>query len=457
MDSVNFDALFGSAMLLGLLAASWRQVRALLQRAVGLLVVRVKIDNPSAQALQMYVWKHFKRASWASDMHYGGCHTYVRPISRREYIAFEYAGSTAQLFWKGWRPLLLGGMVVNTQQPDSTQGGVVTYLRGTFNIDAMLVEAVGMFNAHRHGTARTSTRFSVIRCYGSGPVKYRKRGGESLEDTKTAPNNFGAEIMQHEYEHLRLLKWELGDLGARLPDASPWAALAVSPDAEAVAEECRRWYSSKDWYMGRGIPWRRGYGLTGLPGTGKSSFVRAVGVELDLPILVFDLATMSNADMVQSWSRALNSAPCIALFEDIDGVFDGRQNILGENGGGLSFDCLLNCLSGVDDSDGVLVFVTTNKPETLDEALGTPTDVNESSRPGRIDKTLEFGALSTHARQRIAERILSDCPALIAETVEAGDGDVGAQFQSRCINLAENQFWKGGHRNGARSSSLQPR
>lgn len=78
----------------------------------------------------------------------------------------------------------------------------------------------------------------------------------------------------------------------------------------------------------------------------------------------------------------------IALIEDIDGVFHGRQNVLrGESGQGsrLTFDCVLNCLSGVQTADGVFTVITTNHLELVDPALGRPMASGDASRPGRLD------------------------------------------------------------------------
>jgi SpoVK/Ycf46/Vps4 family AAA+-type ATPase len=137
--------------------------------------------------------------------------------------------------------------------------------------------------------------------------------------------------------------------------------------------------------------------------------------------------------------------PCIALIEDIDGVFHGRKNISGGNaemsaflrnaemmgrdgqdgqGGdgedtisqpkeasgedgegrqqrqmrrpqipmnsGLTFDCLLNVLDGVERLEGVFVIITTNDITKVDPAIGQPTGDNGSTRPGRIDRVIEL-------------------------------------------------------------------
>ena len=82
-------------------------------------------------------------------------------------------------------------------------------------------------------------------------------------------------------------------------------------------------------------------------------------------------------------------APCVAVLEDLDWVFAGdkpREGVV------LGYECLLNIMDGISASDGVCVFVTSNKPEQLDEALMRKMpDGSYVTRPGRIDKVVELG------------------------------------------------------------------
>lgn len=126
----------------------------------------------------------------------------------------------------------------------------------------------------------------------------------------------------------------------------------------------------------------------------------------------------------------LCEVPCIALIEDLDAVFHGRENIAGEY---LTFDCLLNCLDGVERSDDVFLVVTTNHAETLDAAL---------TRPGRLDRILELTNPDLDGRFKLCKRILAEWPETWAETVVAGVNDTGAQFQDRCTQLALQKYWK---------------
>jgi len=56
-----------------------------------------------------------------------------------------------------------------------------------------------------------------------------------------------------------------------------------------------------------------------------------------------------------------------------------------------------------------------------------------------------------------AKRILSDVPELIEQTVFDGDGETGAQFESRCAKLALERKWGGFKSYGKLDISLNPK
>jgi SpoVK/Ycf46/Vps4 family AAA+-type ATPase len=134
----------------------------------------------------------------------------------------------------------------------------------------------------------------------------------------------------------------------------------------------------------------------------------------------------------------------MVVIEDIDAVFNGRANRLGESGGGLSFDCLLNCISGIESSDGIFLVITSNSEDSLDAALGTSRD-GSVSRPGRIDRVIPFGLMQKDARELLARHVLRDTEAdsepTISELVSLGNEETPAQFQERCIRIALASLW----------------
>jgi SpoVK/Ycf46/Vps4 family AAA+-type ATPase len=236
------------------------------------------------------------------------------------------------------------------------------------------------------------------------------------------------------------------------------------------------WRRSRQWYYDRSIPWKRGWLLYGPPGTGKTALARAFAEDLNLPITVFNLAELSNRQLARSWAAMQATVPAIALFEDIDNVFHGRENVARKsaavmplvmsapaNGDGrkagktkntepVTFDCLLNCLDGVERADGIFTIITTNDIAKIDPALGQPRTLPDgsvefiSTRPGRVDKAVELGYLESADKRRLADRILGDFPAERAAMLDFIDRypdlpETPAQFQERCGQIALACFW----------------
>lgn len=213
------------------------------------------------------------------------------------------------------------------------------------------------------------------------------------------------------------------------------------------------------WYANRGIPLRRGYLFYGPPGTGKTSLSFALAGVFGLDIFVISLLepTLTEEDL----GTLFNSLPrrCVVLLEDIDtaglarvedetdaaaadgaasnGTKDGDDKSNSHNKKndskdessskktstttnkddwkvsdlaralkkeskddkkGISLSGLLNAIDGVASQEGRILVMTTNKPESLDEAL---------IRPGRVDLQVGFTnatpAQATELFQRMYE------------------------------------------------------
>ena len=119
--------------------------------------------------------------------------------------------------------------------------------------------------------------------------------------------------------------------------------------AETVVADIRRFMDSGEWYINKGVPYRRGYLLYGPPGTGKTSFVQAISAALNLNICYLNLSGGTMDD--DGLNALLNNAPIrsIILLEDIDAIFVERTSVGQQQqmGRSVTFSGLLNALDGV--------------------------------------------------------------------------------------------------------------
>lgn len=200
----------------------------------------------------------------------------------------------------------------------------------------------------------------------------------------------------------------------------PMNSIVLNPGVkEMLLADTKDFLASEKWYADRGIPFRRGYLLHGVPGSGKSSLIHAIAGELMLDIYVVSLSSSWISDSTLTTLMGRVPARCIVLLEDLDAAFTrsvsrddsekdkDKDNKEKEKEGNndsntsssssssrrrrrddqmsdvntLSLSGLLNALDGVAAAEGRILFATTNHLERLDPAL---------SRPGRMDVWVEF-------------------------------------------------------------------
>lgn len=303
----------------------------------------------------------------------------------------------------------------------------VSVVRGSINIESLIADACAWVS---EGIKYAETRFRVVHHHGHlSPVIINGVGhlqsSTPPSDAKTVNTYIGARNNAR-----RLLRHQVCDIIIP-PNGEPLDSMVMSHEARILTQDIRQWFADRAWCHEHKVPWRMGYLYEGPPGSGKTTHARGIAVELDLPVHVFDLATMNNEDLRLAWKEMTDNAPCMALLEDIDRVFDGDRNVTPQ--GSLTFNALLNEIDGIERHDGVLLIITTNHMDKVDPAL--------KDRRGRVDQIVHFGPLGLQERMELAHRIVED-PALATRLAVEHEGAQVSTLVSACCAAARRNRYK---------------
>lgn len=199
------------------------------------------------------------------------------------------------------------------------------------------------------------------------------------------------------------------------------------PEVKNVIKKIEFFIQNREWYEKRGLPWTLGIMLSGIPGSGKTSFIKAlmnytkrhcIRVVIDDDFKMSELEDIISDEEVDD-DIIIPIDRRIIVIEDIDAMGDlvkdrdlkdsekktesekEEENKLTselikavqndtiplsaadllKKDNKFSLSKLLNIIDGLDEHSGRIMIITTNKPEKLDKAL---------TRPGRIDISIKF-------------------------------------------------------------------
>ncbi|MDC9812588.1 MULTISPECIES: AAA family ATPase [Rhizobium] len=188
----------------------------------------------------------------------------------------------------------------------------------------------------------------------------------------------------------------------------------------------------KDFGAGR-VGWsdiESGATISGLPGTGKTTFVRALALEAEVHLVETSAAQWQSMGylndllkaMRDAFAEAAEKAPSILFIDEIDS-FGSRSKRQSDNARymRIAINGLLECLDP-RRREGVVVIGATNEWDALDPAI---------VRSGRLGRRLEIPLPSAEDRIAILIQIADTVPTIDEEEVfsDLTDGMTGADIE----------------------------
>jgi hypothetical protein len=447
----------GLLALGGIAIASWRQIKAIGTQLASYVVSINQVDYWVSRAVYVYCAEKLKPLPFRPKS-FLGIYLFRRSTQLKQLTVYEQMMTNVMIFRNGLSFMVIcqsrtNGNNESSGQSLGTAGCKIYSLRAFCNVDKFIKTAVDYFNkrvgedSNNELNPNAQKRFYIHKEFGRGGLRARlSHNNDSLPQVGVlassgpGPTNFE---LDRRFGCYRAVSCDPSDIQSDEVESKNVLEVYSFPSSILhLIEETRRWYKAELFYKEKGIPWTRGWLLYGPSGTGKTSLLRAIGQEIDLPIIIMDLATMSNEELSRSWSSLSSRTPCMVVLEDIDSVFHGRKNILGETSGGLTFDCLLNCISGISRVNGVFLGITTNDLSKIDPAIGQESSNGSiATRPGRVDRIIHVSYMDEDCRRRHATRLFDQNPEDVEKFVQAGDGMTAAQFNDLCVKRCLELFW----------------
>ncbi len=165
---------------------------------------------------------------------------------------------------------------------------------------------------------------------------------------------------------------------------------------EKVKKEIFDFFKIKELYRKAGLPFKRGVALYGPPGTGKTMIAKIIACTMKETVIWVKAGDIATADDINRVFRlARMGKPSVVILEDIDFYTEDRGSASPNK---IGIATLMSNLDGLEENDGIMVVVTTNRIEIIERAI--------IDRPGRIDSRIFIGELGRESIARLLQKKL---------------------------------------------------
>lgn len=215
-------------------------------------------------------------------------------------------------------------------------------------------------------------------------------------------------------------------------------------EKDDVINHIDRFNNHKAFYESRQILYKTGILLYGKPGTGKSSFVKALATKYGRSIINVNIASLQSIDL-NALAQSIvvdDRREYIVLFEDIDTLFLNRTDSNLRSSDNLVINKLLQFLDSNSSPTNVIFIATTNHIERLDDAL---------LREGRFDLKVEVKPLKRNEAVLFGKsfELSDDVIERILDTMDSESDSKGykgiynqSKLQARLLACIENKSYE---------------